>query len=74
MSVATTTSQSFSRSSTRPRPATAGRIAALRRVLQRRRADATAAAHQPESASDAYIDRHGAVQLDARTITAYLQR
>ncbi len=75
MSLATATSSPSFPTSGTPRPAVAGGwVAGWRRALQRRRHADAQQAHDREHRTDAYIDRHGTVQLDGRSVTAFMQR
>jgi hypothetical protein len=75
MSVTTAHStQSLSSSGTVRRRKARNRAAALRRRVQRRRFLAAQRAYERRDLTDAYIDRHGRMQLDASTLVAFAQR
>ena len=57
-----------------PRPGVDGaRVTGWRRAIERRRYAAAKAAHDREQVTDAYVDRHGTVEL-ADSLVAFGQR
>lgn len=75
MTVTTAHSTQSLSSSRTVRPRNGRNLAAsFRRRVQRRRFLAARRAHEQQDLTDAYIDRHGRMQLDASTLVAFAQR